>query len=376
MKIAIISTPWIAVPPLGYGGTERVVFNIVEDMVEKGHQVTLFATGDSKVSAELRHYYQQAVGNNFFLKLNPYYLLNHVNYAFKIIAGEKFDIIHNNAGRVPLYFKEFVKTPFVTTLHGSYDKSLKDQYKIAELARQTLIQYKNYPFISISKKQREGLPELNYIKTIYNSVILSEFDFNPQGAEEIIWIGRIAHTKGLDYVIKTARELKKQLSIFSFIDEGEKKYFNQEIKPLIDDKYVKFFHEMKDAKKKSEFFGKAKLFLFPIRWDEPFGIVMIEAMACGTPVIAFAKGSVPEVVKDGETGFIINYSDQDKRGDFIIKKTGLEGLKSAVEKIYTLPQEKYRTMRKACRQHVEQNFTVSKMVEEYEEVYKKVIGNS
>lgn len=373
MRIAVVSTPWVPVPPLGYGGTEYVVYHLVEGMVEKGHDVTLFATGDSKVSSKLEYFYPKALGNNLNLKLNPYYMLNHLYHFFKN-AKNRFDIIHNNSGRFSLFFLDFLKTPVVYTLHGSYTKDIQDEYGIAQSAREALLQFKGIPYVSISNKQREGLPELNYAATIYNSIILSEYDFEEYGGEEMIWLGRVTPTKGLDLAIKTAASLKKKLKAVIFVDQGEKDYFEKEIKPLMGSQYVEVFDEVKDKKVKSDFLGEAKLLLFPIRWDEPFGIVMIEAMAAGTPVVAFAKGSVPEVVVDGVTGFIVNYADEDRRGDWVVKKTGLEGLEEAVERIYSMPEERYLAMRRACREQVEKKFTVEKMVDEYERVYEKVAG--
>lgn len=374
MKIALISPPWIAVPPMGYGGIERVVSMITEGMVKKGHEVTLFATGDSQTSAHLDFYYKKALGNNLPLKFNPYNMLNHL-YHFFSRAKEQFDIIHNHSGMFSLFFSHFFETPFIYTLHGSYMKNdSESMYDIAESGREMLKKFPLIPYVSISHKQREGLPALNYAKTIYNGIILSEFDFNEKGGNTLLWFGRVTPTKGLDTAIKVAQQTEKKLHAIYFLDEGDVNYFQQEIQPFCDKAFCTMETEIKEVKGKSDFLGKGRALLFPIRWDEPFGIVMIEAMACGVPVIAYARGSVPEVIRDGETGFIVN--DDEKRRKWIIKKSGVEGLKEAVEKMYTMPEEKYRTMRKACRQHAVEHFTVEKMVNDYEKVYEKVIDSA
>lgn len=376
MRIAIINPPWIRLPPFGYGGRERVVFDIVEGMVKKGHDVTLFATGDSRVSSKLDFFYPKALGNNFNIKLNPYNLLNHLQYSLKKI-GSNFDIVHFHMAGIALYFASFLKTPFVFTLHGSYFKNQEhDQFGIIESGREGLIQFKEYSYISISNNQREGAVELNYVKTIYNSITLSEFEFTESNQHDMVWLGRITYTKGLDIAIEVAKRTKKILNIASYIDPAEKGYFEQKIKPFLDTGFTRTFEEVKEIKAKSGFLGSAKIFMMPIRWDEPFGIVMIEAMATGTPVVAFARGSVPEVMKDGETGFIVNFSEEDKRGNWIIKKTGIDGFCEAVERIYSMPEDQYRQMRKNCRTHVEKNFTVEKMVDEYEKAYQQILDSS
>jgi len=187
-------------------------------------------------------------------------------------------------------------------------------------------------------------------------------------------MGRINYTKGVDLGIEAAEKTKHKLVLASYLDHGDIPYYKTEIESHFANKIVSNIGEMKNKKTKSKFLGNAKLFLFPIRWDEPFGIVMIEAMATGTPVIAYALGSVPEVIKDGQTGFIVNASSDDIRGNWIVKKTGVQGLCEAVERIYSLPQDKYLEMRKACRSHVEKHFTVDTMVDKYIKVFEEVIS--
>jgi glycosyltransferase involved in cell wall biosynthesis len=376
LKIAITSPPWISVPPLGYGGIERVVYNLVEGLIKKGHDVTLYATGDSKTSAKLEYFYPKALGNHLPLKLNPYHILNHLYYFYKE-AHNKYDIVHDNIEEMALFFADLTLTPIVITLHRAFNEKTDDLFKdygILPSIKELLKKFKHYPYVSISNKQREFLPELNYVATIYNSIILDDFDFNKNGGEDIIWIGRINYTKGVDLGIKVAKMINKKIVIASYVDAGDRVYYQKEVKPYFTQNFVSHIGEIKNTKTKSQFLGNGRLFLFPLRWDEPFGIVMIESMATGTPVVAFARGSVPEVIKDGETGFIVNPSDDDIRGNFIIKKTGVEGLCEAVERIYSMPEDQYRKMRKACREHVEKNFTVERMVDDYEKVYEEILN--
>lgn len=378
MKIAITSTPWIAIPPAGYGGTERVVQNLVEGLVKKGHDVTLYATGDSKTSAKLEYFYKNALGNNLDKKLNPFYVLDHIHHFYKSVRG-KYDIIHDNASdmMVSLYFSGMADVPCIYTVHGVYADTVKDlfsQYGITQSTKQLLQEFKNKPYVSISHKQRDYIPELNYVKTAYNSIILSEFGFNTGGGDYLAWLGRVNYTKGVDVAIQVAHTTKQNLIIAPFVDRGDQQYFDTEVKPHLHST-VESRGEITDANTKSTFMGGAKAFLFPIRWDEPFGIVMIEAMAAGTPVIAFAMGAAPEVIRDGETGFLINPSDSDIRGNYAIKKTGFAGMCEAVERIYSMPNEQYRALRQNARSHVENNFTVDRMVDAYLEAYTVVLSS-
>ncbi len=374
MKILILSTPSMALPPKGYAGIEHVVYGLEEGLVKKGHDVTVYATGDSKISAHLAFFYKIALSASVKLTYNPYYFLNHAYHFMLYLKDKNFDIIHlNDAGRFSLYFSEYMPSPFVTTLHGSYYHDREDPYGILDSKREQLMFFKHYRYVSISNTQRKALPDLNYVATVYNSIRLEDFDFSHSSGDYIAWLGRVAPTKGLDTAIQVSQKLDKKIIIYGFVDSGELSYFNNTIKPLLVYKRSKFHGETKSKQEKTRLFANARLLLFPIRWAEPFGIVMIEAMSCGTPVVAFAHGSVPEVIKDGETGFIVNSSDNDIRGSWITKKTGIEGLSEAIERIYTMPDAEYQKMRRACRAHVEKNFTVERMVNDYEKVYQQVL---
>ncbi len=352
MKIAILSTPYIAVPPVGYGGIELVVHNLTEKLVEKGHQVLLFATGDSLTKAKLAYYYPKAVGNNLEVKNNSLIIVPHLHAFFKLIEKEDIDIIHNNCQYEAMFFCDLQKKPFIHTLHGAFYKNLKSPSGLNELKRKILKMFKHHPFISISNNQRIGLPDLNYIKTIYNGINIEKFHLGDGKGNYLAYLGRITPNKGVEVAIKIAKKLNIPLKIAAFVDKGDMDYFKNIILPQVN-KNIEFLGEIKSEKEKSEFFGRAKAFIFPIQWHEPFGLVMIEAMACGTPVIAFNKGSVPEVVVNNKTGFIVESEEE---------------MIEAIKKIDSIDRQE-------CRKHVEKNFTVEKMVNDYLEAYKIVINN-
>ena len=356
MKIALLSPPWIAIPPVGYGGTERVVFQLAEGLVKKGHKVTLFATGDSQTSAKLAFCFKKALGNDWRIKQNPYLSLEHVYTFIKLAKKENFDIIHNHASYVPLFFLSLENFNFVTTLHGPLDqeiKKLKDKDDILiDAKRRVLSLFKNTPFVSISNHQRKGMPELNYLATVYNGVEIEKFPLGEGRGNYLVWLGRITPKKGVDIAIKVALRLQMPLKISAFIDPVEKDYFENIITPLINQsKLIEFIGELKNEKEKAKFLGEALATLYPIRWHEPFGIVMIESMVCGTPVIAFNKGSVGEILEEGKTGYIV------------------ENEKEMIEKVKIIKQ----INREYCRQSAVSRFSVEKMIEGYCQVYQTIL---
>lgn len=287
-------------------------------------------------------------------------------FAKAFSQESEFDLFHINTGdeKVVLPFVQFTKKPVLITLHsrleGNLIKKIYGLYK----------EQKNLFLVSISNSQRKPLPYLNFVKTIYHGMNIDQLAFNDKNDEYILFIGRGIPEKGVDTALETIKKSKRQAKFYLAPRDKHNDWLKQLLNQYSDiaDPFLKT-----DRKMVIESYQKAKLFLFPIRWEEPFGLVMIEALACGTPVVAFAKGSVPEVIKDGETGFIVNFSETDKRGDWIVKKTGIDGLLEAIEKIYSLPDKEYKEMRKNCRMQVEKNFTLERVVNDYKNIYREIL---
>lgn len=343
MKIAQLSSPWIPLPPLKYGGTERVVYTLSEELVKRGHEVTVFATGDSKISGNLRYYYKKALSQDPKYKSDPLIWLHSFYECFKN-AGE-FDIIHNHMQQIAIFLSDFVKTPVLHTLHGDFYEG-----ETSDIKREVLARFKNHNYVSISNAQRGGMPDLNYIQTVYNGINPAEFQLGEGGGGYLAWMGRITPKKGLETAIQISHELSIPLKISAYIDPIDVEYFVKKIGSIINGKNVEFLGELY-GEEKTDFLKNAKALLFPITWHEPFGLVMVEAMVCGTPVIAFNRGSVSEVVTDGVNGFIVS----DK-----------EEMKNAVSAVG-------RINRKKCRESIIDKFTIENMTDGYEEAYKKVL---
>lgn len=365
LRIAQLSTPLISVPPANYGGTELVVSMLTEELVRRGHEVTLFAPGDSKTSAKLvapfpRSLTSQEMDKLFSpLALKLFWMHSLPSFYHAITAFEKageFDIIHDHFHYIGLLFSNLVKTPVVHTYHG--DLSTAQKSPIEKLLFE---KYKDQPWTAISESQkRNSQVPLNFIATIHHGVPIEKFSYNETPQDYLVWLGRITPKKGLQYAIEVAKRLAKPLKIAGVVHPRDEEFFQKEIKPHIDEKLI-FFVGPLALPEKVNLLRNARALLYPVTWEEPFGLVMIEAMATGTPAVAFVNGAVPEVVKNQETGYLVS---QDK---------GLEGLVEATQKIYSASTSAYREMRIKARKHVEENFTVEKMVDKYEEVYSKLI---
>lgn len=347
MKIALLAPPYLSVPPKAYGGTEKIVSLLADGLVDLGHEVTLFATGDSQTRAKLSSIYPSEIGNSGFAKNSPFIPMLHFTECFRR-AGE-FDLIHNHAQYLPMFMAEFVKTPVVHTMHGTMYAG-----EIPEEKRKVLMRFKNQRFISISENQRKGFPKLNFVGTVYNGLDVNEYSYveKPRG-NYLLWIGRITAKKGPMEAIEVAKKLSKPLVMAAAIDPVDLPFYEKSVKPQIDGKRVSFIGEI-SHKGIDSLYGNAYATLFPITWHEPFGLVMIESMVCGTPVVAYNTGSVPEVIEDGKTGFVVD------------QNVGIDGLVHAVREIE-------RIQRGDCRARVLEKFSKETMVEGYEEVYKKIV---
>ncbi len=346
IEIAQISSFEEVVPPKKYGGTELVVHNLTEELVRRGHKVTLFALGGSKTSAKLIQVYPYSLKvRTMDLKTRESYKLIGVGKILEYIKNHHFDLLHNHIGWRVLAFSSLVDIPMVTTLHGP----LNIKYQ-----RLVFGNKKNHPFVSISNSQRRFFPGLNYVATVYNGIKVEDFIFNNDPDDYLAFLGRISPEKGVVQAIKVAKAAREKLLIAAKIDPVDREYWEKKVKPLVDGKQIKFLGEL-GHKDKVRLLENAKVLLDPINWEEPFGLVMPEAMACGTPVIAPRRASVPEIVVNGKTGFIVS------------QKHMISEMVKAIKKID-------RIKREDCRKHVEKNFTIKKMVDGYEKVYYKILA--
>jgi len=349
MKIAQLAPNIYPIPPAGYGGTELVVGNITEGLVAGGNDVTLFASGDSKTKAKLYKTAPKSLANTPGFKMRDFkkYLAEVAQQFIKV--QNQFEIVHIHIEDSAARFADEIKIPSIYTHHGIFSPEVKEVYnRNINLLR----------FTALSKSQMRLMPNLNYFGVVYHGLEISKYRFSPKGDEPLYFIGKIDPVKGTDVAVKVAQKLKKNLNITGNISSSHTSYFTEKIEPYLTPKIR--YHGVVDFGTKIDFFDNSKVTLFPIDWEEAFGLVMIESMACGTPVVAFRRGSVPEVIVDGETGFIVEPGN-------------VGAMVEAVKRIYDMPEGEYKEMRKRCREHVEKNFIVERMVEGYEKVYQNVI---
>lgn len=339
LKIAQVAPLYESVPPKFYGGTERVVSYLTEALVSLGHHVTLYASGDSVTSAELRPACQNA------LRLDKSSIDSHADHVLlaEIVLQESgdFDIVHSHIdyGAYPLLRR--MDTPHVTTLHGRLDiPNLQNLYR----------EFDDQPLISISNRQRLPLAWANWQATVYHGIPEKLYSLNERPGQYLAFLGRISPEKRVDDAIEVARQAGIPLKIAAKVDNIDREYFETIVKPLLNND-VEFIGEINELEKR-EFLGNAMALLFMIDWPEPFGLAMIESLACGTPVIARRRGSVPEIIDDGVTGFVVeNLGDAGK----------------AVGQIGQLS-------RKRCRDVFEERFSAIRMARNYLAVYKKLIA--
>ncbi|MGH9529472.1 MAG: glycosyltransferase family 4 protein [Terriglobales bacterium] len=339
MKIAQVAPLYESVPPKLYGGTERVVSWLTEELVRLGHEVTLFASGDSLTSANLVPVCTEA------LRLNPIcidQLAHHVIMVEQVFQERNaFDLVHFHIDYLHFPVSRREQLVGLTTLHGRLD--LPD---LVPLYRT----FPEMPVVSISDAQRKPLPWLNWQGTVHHGLPADEFKFHAGPGQYLAFLGRTSPEKGLDCAIEIAKRVGIPLKIAAKVDRVDTEYFESRIKPLLDHPLIEFVGEI-GYYEKSDFLGNAIALLFPIQWPEPFGLVMIEAMACGTPIIAYPGGSVCEVIKVGISGFVV--PDED-------------GAVHAIGKISEID-------RRGCRQYFEQNFTSARMTQDYLSIYQRLI---
>jgi glycosyltransferase involved in cell wall biosynthesis len=341
MRIAQVAPLWERVPPPAYGGIELVVGLLTDELVRRGHEVTLFASGDSISLAKLESVHHQALRLDSNVREYGIYEMLQMSRVYE--QASEFDIIHSHMGCVALPYGNLVKTPTVHTLHGIFTPDNEKMFTHA--CRQ--------PYVSISDAQREPRLNLNCVATVYNGIDLSTYDFypEPQDPPYLAFLGRISPEKGTHLAIEIAKRSGWRLKMAGKVDVVDVDYYEQQIKPHIDGKQIEYLGET-DHEQKSALIGGAVATLFPITWREPFGLVMIESMAAGTPVIAMALGSTTEVIAHGKTGFLCNNVDE-----FV----------EAIDQVAQLN-------RNDCREHVSKHFSVQKMTAGYEAVYQQVLA--
>ncbi|MFZ0918002.1 MAG: glycosyltransferase family 4 protein [Candidatus Udaeobacter sp.] len=339
MRIAQVAPLIESVPPKHYGGTERIVSYLTEELVRAGHDVTLFGSGDSVTSARLIAPTRRSLRKNERCKdpmAQEVILIDHV-----VEHASEFDVIHFHTGYLHFAVSRHLPGPHVTTLHGRLD--MHDLTCVFD-------RFRDVPVISISDSQREPIPWANWQATIYHGLPIDLFRFYPRRGDYLAFLGRTSPEKGADRAIEIAKRVDMPLKIAAKVDRADRRYFKRVVEPLLNDPHVEWVGEISDQQK-NEFLGNAYALLFPIDWPEPFGLVMIEAMACGTPVIAYRSGSVPEVMEDGVTGFVVN------------------GLDEAAEAIRRVPD----LSRERCREVFENRFTATRMADDYMEMYDQMV---
>jgi glycosyltransferase involved in cell wall biosynthesis len=382
MRVAIITSNNISINDNAKKGTEIFSYILIENLAKKIKEeklnihLTAFASGDSHLPVKIESVKYLASSNDHSIPDHKHTIFELALISKAFSMHKEFDIYHINIGDgdIALPFARFINKPVLITLHNTPQRKYINRYF------PLFKNFKNVFFVSISKAQREFFPKLNYIDTVYHGIdTINNFKFDPRGENRIIWAGRAIPKKGMDTVIHVAARTNLATALYPLIKTDYRDWFDkqkEQIKLINERETIIHINKSIDRLSLVHQYQKSKLFLFPLKWEEPFGLVLIESMACGTPVIAYARGSVPEIVKDGETGFIINPSNHDRRGEWVIKKTGIEGLIEAVEKIYNMSEKEYMTMRANCRKHVEKYFAVDRMINDYVEVYKKAIEYS
>ena len=339
MNIAQIAPLYESVPPMTYGGIERIVSYLTEELVRQSHDVTLFASGDSVTEANLVAVCERS------LRLDEHCvepLSHHVVMLEQVMQrAAEFDVIHFHVDYLHFPLARRMRTPHVTTLHGRLD--LPDLIPLYD-------EFADMPVVSISDSQREPLPHANWVATIHHGLPHDAYKLHAEPGTYFAFLGRISPEKGVDRAIEIARKLDVPIKIAAKLDRVDHGYFKARIEPLLDDPLVEYVGEIGEAEKNA-FLGRARALLFPIDWPEPFGLVMIEAIACGTPVIACRRGSVAEVIEHGVTGFIVDGED-----DALAHAARVGELD-----------------RRRCRAVFEQSFSAERMARDYVKVYERLI---
>ena len=338
MRIAQIAPPWFSVPPAGYGGIEWVVSLLADGLAEHGHDVTLYASGGSLTKANLVSFFAEPPGGAHIGE--QWFDVMHAAAAYR--DAHTFDVVHDHSGMIGPAIGAYAGVPVVHTLHGPFVERAERFYRLIS-GRVSLV--------AISEAQRAFVPDLSYAGTVYNGVDLSRLPFREQKEDFLLFLGRINREKGPEIAVEAAKRTGRRLVLCVKKSEThEQEYWDTHVMPrLTGDEEI--IGEV-TSEEKAELLSRASGVLFPIQWPEPFGLVMTEAMACGTPVIAYALGAAPEVIADGRTGFLVNT---------------FEEFCERIGRLHEIDPH-------ACRKHVEHRFSAEKMVEGYERVFDAVLS--
>jgi glycosyltransferase involved in cell wall biosynthesis len=339
MRIGLIAPPWYAVPPSGYGGIEWVVALLADGLTDRGHDVTLFAPPGSRTKARLvsplgERLPPDSIGN-------PWYEASHAMSAYE--GSERFDILHDHTGPVGVSIGALIESPIVHTLHGPFTPQALMLY--SRIARHLW-------FVAISESQRSmGPSDLRWAGVVYNGIPIDNYPYREDKEDVLFFLGRADEEKAPHLAIEAARRAGRQLVMcVTTKNEREQRYWAEQVEPLLGDDVE--VHGECDQEQKADLLGRAAALLFPIQWAEPFGLVMIEAMACGTPVVAWRNGSVPEVIDDGVTGFVVD---------------SMDGMVEAIDRVDELDP-------RTARAHVEERFSAAAMVAGYERAYERILA--
>lgn len=340
MRIAQIAPLVERVPPKKYGGTERVVHALTEELVARGHEVTLFASGDSETSAKLESVFPRSLRE---AKMKDLYGTNNwsmLNLGLAYELQDEFDIIHDHLAPLSLPTANIATTPTLMTMHGAFSRETRRLF-------QTL---RNPSVVTISESQVFGAPNIHHIGTVYNGLPMEHYPYSEESDDYLLFVGRISIEKGTHFAVEVAQQLDMPLIIAAKLEPSDEPYYREYVQPHLTER-IQWIGEVEEEDR-NKLMSRAKCYLHPVTWREPFGLVMIEAAACGAPVVGFDRGSVREVVETGVTGHVV----QD-----------LEGMIEAVESIDTIK-------RSQCRRHALQNFSAKRMADGYEAMYRAVVG--
>lgn len=339
MKIAQLAPIVERVPPKKYGGTERVVSALTEELVKRGHEVTLFASGDSITKARLASMYPRSMRE---ARLKDLYGMNYwtlLNIGSAYDRQKEFDIIHDHVIPLSLPTGNIASIPVIATMHAPFTP---DNKKLFQVLRRPGI-------VTISEAQAHPVPGINHLGTVYNGLAMDNYPFSDAPEKNLLFVGRMSPEKGIHIAIEVAQQLDMELIIAAKLEKVDESYFREHVEPHLSER-IRWIGEV-DEVERNTLMSKARAFLHPVTWREPFGLTIIEAMACGCPVVALDKGSIPEIIKNGITGYVVN---------------DLEGMIDAIEHIENID-------RNGTREYARNTFSAERMADGYEALYHSML---